>query len=303
MTNRLRRCLISVPGSNEKMLLKSTALDVDVVIIDLEDAVAPQEKARARALVAEILATERFTAPTVSVRINDLTSSHCYQDVIALIDRDDRSLRRPDTLILPKTQSTEGIAFLSILLSQIETKHHEITPVAIDALIEDATGMLGVNTIATADERIETLVFGMGDFAASQGIATQTIGHQGNYAADLWHYPRYRLIMAARAAGLEPIDGPFANFRDLEGLKLDLASAKTLGMSGKWAIHPDQIPAITEAFTPSLEAVSQARTQVKAYETAIKAGEGAVSVDGVMVDQASIKLLAPLLKQAELLGL
>ena len=303
MGHRLRRCLLSVPGSNEKMLLKAASLDVDVVIIDLEDGVAPQEKQRARALTAEVLASTDFKAPTVSVRINDLASSHCYQDVLALFDHSEPSVRQADTIILPKTQSGADILFLCRLLHQIESRHGTQRPVGIEALIEDATGMLAVEAVACTHERLESLVFGMGDFAASQGISTTAIGHQGHYTADLWHYPRYKLIMAARAENLEPIDGPFANFRDSEGLSDDLTAAKTLGMVGKWAIHPDQIAAITAAFTPSQEAIEIARRQRSAFDEAIANGQGAVSVDGTMVDQASIKLLAPLLKKAELLGL
>ena len=171
------------------------------------------------------------------------------------------------------------------------------------ALVEDAQGMLNVSDIATACSRLETLIFGMGDFAASQRLGTLQIGDQGGYAGDLWHYPRYRLIMAARAHGLEPIDGPYANFKDSQGLMADCAAAKSLGMTGKWAIHPDQIEPVSTCFTPNSKAVAQAREQLAAYETALAQGIGAVSVDGVMVDQASIKLSAPLLAQATLLGL
>lgn len=303
MTHRLRRCHISVPGSNEKMLLKSTQLEVDVVMIDLEDAVAPSEKANARNLVAHLLKQETWRAPTVSVRINALSSEHCYQDILHLMDHDGAPSARPQTLILPKTQRSSDLLFVDQLLTQIEARRGLDHTTGLEALVEDATGMLNVSDIATACERLETLIFGMGDFAASQRIDTLNIGDQGGYAGDLWHYPRYQLIMAARAHGLEPVDGPYAMFKDATGLALDCSTAKHLGMTGKWAIHPDQIMPITNCFTPSLEAIAQARAQHVAYEAALEQGLGAVSVDGVMVDQASIKLTAPLLAQAALLGL
>ncbi len=303
MTHRLRRCHISVPGSNEKMLLKSTQLEVDVVMIDLEDAVAPSEKANARNLVAHLLKQETWRAPTVSVRINALSSEHCYQDILHLMDHDGAPSARPQTLILPKTQRSSDLLFVDQLLTQIEARRGLDHTTGLEALVEDATGMLNVSDIATACERLETLIFGMGDFAASQRIDTLNIGDQGGYAGDLWHYPRYQLIMAARAHGLEPVDGPYAMFKDATGLALDCSAAKLLGMTGKWAIHPDQIMPITTCFTPSLEAIAQARAQHVAYEAALEQGLGAVSVDGVMVDQASIKLTAPLLAQAALLGL
>lgn len=303
MTHRLRRCHISVPGSNEKMLLKSTKLDVDVVIIDLEDAVAPLEKENARNLVAQLLKEETWRAPTVSVRINALSSEHCYQDILHLMDHDGAPSTRPQTLILPKTQRSSDLLFVDQLLVQIEARRGLDRATGLEALVEDATGMLNVGDIAAACERLETLIFGMGDFAASQRIDTLNIGDQGGYAGDLWHYPRYQLIMAARAHGLEPIDGPYANFKDGIGHAADCTAAKCLGMTGKWAIHPDQIAPITTCFSPSLEAVAQARAQHAAYEAALAQGLGAVSVDGVMVDQASIKLAAPLLAQAALLGL
>ena len=303
MTHRLRRCHISVPGSNEKMLLKSTQLEVDVVMIDLEDAVAPSEKANARNLVAHLLKQETWRAPTVSVRINALSSEHCYQDILHLMDHDGAPSTRPQTLILPKTQRSSDLLFVDQLLTQIEARRGLDHTTGLEALVEDATGMLNVSDIATACERLETLIFGMGDFAASQRIDTLNIGDQGGYAGDLWHYPRYQLIMAARAHGLEPVDGPYAMFKDATGLALDCSAAKLLGMTGKWAIHPDQIMPITTCFTPSLEAIAQARAQHVAYEAALEQGLGAVSVDGVMVDQASIKLTAPLLAQAALLGL
>ena len=299
--HRLRRCHMTVPGSNAKMLEKSLSVDVDVIVIDLEDAVAPQEKSAARALVAEHLTQATWRAPTVSVRINDLNSPHCFQDVIALIEAASLSGRRPDTLILPKTQTRADISFLDRLLLQVESAHGIKESVGIEALIEDAKGMININEIAASSPRLESFGFGMGDFAASQHMPMLDIGRQGAYPGDLWHYPRSRLVMAARAHGLVPIDGPFADYKDAEGLTADSQTGKLLGLSGKWAIHPNQVPIISECFSPDSEDVARARSQKAAYEQALEAGQGAVSVDGVMVDQATMKLIEPLLAQADLL--
>ena len=202
-------------------------------MIDLEDAVAPSEKANARNLVAHLLKQETWRAPTVSVRINALSSEHCYQDILHLMDHDGAPSARPQTLILPKTQRSSDLLFVDQLLTQIEARRGLDHTTGLEALVEDATGMLNVSDIATACERLETLIFGMGDFAASQRIDTLNIGDQGGYAGDLWHYPRYQLIMAARAHGLEPVDGPYAMFKDATGLALDCSAAKLLGMTGK----------------------------------------------------------------------
>jgi citrate lyase subunit beta / citryl-CoA lyase len=299
--HRLRRCHMTVPGSNAKMLEKSLSVDVDVIVIDLEDAVAPQEKSAARALVAEHLAQATWRAPTVSVRINDLNSPHCFQDVIALIEAASIGGQLPDTLILPKAQNGADINFLDRLLSQVESAHGINESIGIEALIEDAKGMININEIAAASPRLESLIFGMGDFAASQHMPMLDIGHQGTYPGDLWHYPRSRLVMAARAHGLVPIDGPFADYKDADGLIADGQTGKSMGLSGKWAIHPNQVPIISKCFSPDPGDVARARSQKAAYEKALEAGQGAVSVDGVMVDQATMKLIEPLLAQADLL--
>ncbi|MGB1189641.1 MAG: HpcH/HpaI aldolase/citrate lyase family protein [Pseudomonadales bacterium] len=299
--HRLRRCHLTVPGSNAKMLEKSLTIDVDVIVIDLEDAVAPQEKSTARTLVADHLANATWQAPTLSVRINDVGSHHCFQDVIALIEAAGKGGRCPDTLILPKTQTVTDIKFLDQLLAQVESAYGIGEPTGIEALIEDAKGMININEIAAGSPRLEALIFGMGDFAASQQMPMLDIGNQGAYPGDLWHYPRSRLVMAARAHGLVPIDGPFADYKDTDGLIADSQTGKLMGLSGKWAIHPNQAPLISECFSPDQADVARARAQKAAYQAALKAGQGAVSVDGVMVDQATMKLIEPLLTQADLL--
>jgi citrate lyase subunit beta/citryl-CoA lyase len=300
MQNRLRRCQLSVPGSSQKMIAKSSNLDVDVVILDLEDAVAPNQKVMARAQVVEALNSTQWKAPSVAVRINDITSEHCYADIIALAS----AQTAPDTLIMPKTQRATDIQFLETLLNQVEGSQSNHHPIGIEALVEDVEGMMRVEEIAACSNRLESLIFGMGDYAASQQMDLETIGESGkHYQGDLWHYPRYRLTIAARANNLSPIDGPLADFTDSQALIDDCLAIKTLGMAGKWAIHPAQIEDITSSFTPSNEAIARARFQFSEYQKATKQGQGAIEVNGVMVDAATVKLLQPLLRTADQLGL
>ena len=300
MSNRLRRCQLSVPGSNQKMIAKSCSLDVDVIILDLEDAVAPNQKVTAREKVVDALNSMQWQARSVAVRINDIMSEHCYADIIALASAD----RVPDTLILPKTQRATDIQFLETLLNQIERNQSSNHSIGIEALIEDVEGMMRVEEIAASSHRLESLIFGMGDYAASQQMDLETIGESGKqYQGDLWHYPRYRITIAARANNLSPIDGPLADFNDNQALINDCMAIKTMGMAGKWAIHPKQIEGITTSFTPSDEAIAKARHQLAAYEKAVQQGEGAIEVNGVMVDAATVKLLLPLLHTADQLGL
>ena len=300
--HRLRRCCLSVPGSREDMLEKARQLEIDQIVIDWEDAVAPDQKQRAREVTLAALA-DPWEASSVSVRINGLETPHCLNDVLAITQKRSDHGQAVESVVLPKTASTSQIHFVSTLLDQLSVDDDPMAPSNIEALIEDANGMINAHAIALASPRLESLIFGMGDFAAAQGIQTTVIGDQSGYEADLWHYPRYRLIMAARAANIAAIDGPFASFKDMDGLNRDCSVARLMGMNGKWAIHPGQAETIAEHFTPLQSQVDQARKQKKAFEKALEQGQGAVAVDGAMVDQASINLLEPLLADAELLGM
>lgn len=300
--HRLRRCCLSVPGSHDKMLAKAATLAVDQIVIDLEDAVAPDQKAQARAKTVAALA-HPWEAGSVSVRINGVASPHCLRDVIAISESIRPGGQAIASIILPKTQHIGHVDFVATLMDQLSVDDNASAAQTIEALIEDAEGMINVHEIAMASHRVEALIFGMGDFAAAQGIQTSVIGDQSDYSADLWHYPRYRLIMAARAAGIAAIDGPFAAFRDQDGLKKDSRTARLLGMNGKWAIHPDQVATITELFSPTQSQIDAARKQKAAFLEALAQGQGAVAVDGAMVDQAAIQLIEPLLAEAELLGM
>ncbi len=294
---RPRRCQLSVPGSSAKMLAKAASLTVDSIVIDLEDAVAPDAKVQARDLVVEALTGHAWHTTSVSVRVNATSTPWCHDDVIELITRAGQHI---NTLVLAKTNQAADIHFLHLLLDQLEQKLSFSHRIGIEGLIEDVRGLMQVESIATASDRLESLIFGMGDYSASQHMRLAAIGSTGDYPPDIWHYPRYKLITACHANGLDPIDGPYADFNDLHTLQTEANNAATLGMFGKWAIHPSQVDVLQNTFAPSAEAVAEARKQKAAFEQALALGQGAIAVDGVMIDAASVRLAQNLLDRAEL---
>ena len=297
---RPRRCTLAVPGSSEKMMTKAAALAVDQVLLDLEDAVAIDAKESARASVIGALIDLSWHAQTLSIRINDVRTPWCHDDIIQVVTN---AGERLDTIILTKAKSPGDVAFVHLLLDQLEGKLGLSKRIGIECLIEEVEGLLRVEEIAACSDRIETLIFGVGDYAASQHMPLASVGSTADYPPDLWHYPRFKLTMASRANGVAPMDGPFADFQDMRSLELEAGRAHTLGMAGKWAIHPAQVDTIQSVFTPSAELVAAARKQKSAYEAAQANGQGAINVDGVMVDAASVRLSQSLLDQANLLGL
>lgn len=300
MTRRPRRCQLSVPGSSEKMLAKAAGLDVDHVFLDLEDAVAPNAKAAAREQVVAALNGLHWQARTLSVRINDVTTPWCHDDVIEVVSG---AGQRLDTIMLTKARRPEDVMFVHLLLDQLEQKLGLTRRIGIECLIEEVEGMMRVEEIAACSDRLECLIFGMGDYAASQQMQLGYVGAGGGYPADVWHYPRYRMTIACHANGIDPVDGPYANFRDPEAYRREAERAHALGMVGKWAIHPSQVELAYAVFTPDPAAVAEARRQKAAYEAALAQGQGAINVDGVMVDAASIRMVQSLIDRADLIGM
>ena len=296
---RPRRCQLSVPGSSEKMLTKAAGLEVDHVFLDLEDAVAPSAKEAARGMVVEAVNGLEWRPRTVSVRINDVETEWCHDDIIEVVTS---AGARLDTLMLTKAKCASDVLFVHLMLDQLESKLKLTRRIGIECLIEEVEGMMNVDEIAACSDRLECLVFGMGDYAASQQMQIAAVGASGGYPPDLWHYPRYRMTIACRANGIDPVDGPYADFRDPDAYRREAERAHVLGMSGKWAIHPSQVALANEVFTPSAEAVAAARGQQAAYEKALAKGLGAINVDGVMVDAASIRIVRNLLDRADLIG-
>ena len=292
---------MAVPGSSEKMMAKAAGLDCDLVFLDLEDAVAPSAKAEARGLVVDAMNSHDWQARSLSVRINDVQTEHCHDDIIEVVTGAGEKL---DTLILTKARGTHDLMFVHLLLDQLEQKLGLKKRIGIECLIEEVEGLLHVEEIASCSDRLESLVFGMGDYAASQQMNLSEVGEAADtYPADIWHYPRYRLTVACRANGLDPVDGPYANFRDPDGYRTECERGSVLGMAGKWAIHPSQVEIAQAVYSPEQSDVDEARKQMAAYDKAVAQGLGAINLDGVMVDAASARLLQNIIDRADLIGI
>ena len=288
---RPRRTTLAVPASNPRFLIKARELAVDEVFIDLEDAVAPAEKEQSRAVVAQSLRDGGWGTKTRAVRVNDVRTGWAYRDVVDVVEQAGEWL---DTIVLPKVSGPLDVAWLDLLLSQIEQATGLAAGrIGIEAQIEDAAGLAAVNAIAAASPRLQALVFGPADFMASLGMRSLTIGAQpaGYALGDAFHYAHLRILVAARANGLQAIDGPFAAIRDLDGLKASAASAAAIGFDGKWVLHPGQVEVVNAEFSPSQADYDRAELIIEAYEyyTNIQR-RGAAMLDGEMIDEASRKL-------------
>ena len=296
MPKRARRSQLSVPGSNEKMLQKAAASAADHVFCDLEDAVAPSAKVEARSKVCWALNNLDWGRKTRCVRINDVTTEWCHGDLIEVLEKAGANL---DTIMLTKPYAAADVIFVDRMLTQLERRLRLQRRIGIEVLIEEVQALQNVEAISTCSDRVESLIFGMGDYSASQGI--DILG--AHYPGDIFHFARFRITMAARAAGIDAVDGPFGDFKDEAGYREEAQRARSLGMVGKWAIHPAQIAPALEVFSPTAEAVAKARRIEKAYREAAARGVGAVEIDGVMMDVAVLRLVRNVLDQADLYGL
>jgi citrate lyase subunit beta / citryl-CoA lyase len=280
-----------VPGSNPRFIEKARGLPVDEVFLDLEDAVAPARKADARGAVAAALRAGGWGTTLRAVRVNDATTGWAHRDVIEVVEQAGSSL---DVIILPKVTGPDQIAWLDLLLGQVERATDlPVGGIGIEAQIEDARGLAEVDRIAAASPRLEALVFGPADFMASLGMRGLEIGAQpaGYLGGDAFHYPHLRILVAARASGLQAIDGPYAAIRDTEGLRRSAASVAALGYDGKWVLHPGQVDPVNAEFSPAQAGYDRAELILEAYEyhTTVQ-GRGAAMLDGEMIDEASRKL-------------
>ena len=310
--DRLHRSELAVPGSNPKMMEKAPTLGADVVFLDLEDAVAPDDKVQARKNVIAALNDLDWSGCAVSVRINGLDTHYCYRDIVDVVEQAGDKL---DTILIPKVGSAADIYFVSTLLEQIEAARG-YKPINLHVLIETAMGMANVEEIARAcPERMEAMVFGVADYAAStQARTTNMGGANPDYAmlthpdtegsrerhwGDQWHFAVSRMVVACRAYGLRPIDGPFGDFSDPDAFTAVARSMAALGVEGKWAIHPSQIALANEVFTPPEAEVARARRIMEEMAKAAAEGKGAVSLDGRMIDAASIRQAETVISKAE----
>lgn len=299
---RPRRTCHSVPGSSERFLAKAGSLQADQVFLDLEDAVAQDEKDAAREKVVQALRDTTFAAPTVVVRVNGTDTPHYYKDLIFVVEQ---AGDRLDAIMLPKVRTPGDVEMTAKLLTQLElAKGWEVGRIGIEAQVEDAKGLLACEAIATASQRMQTLIFGPGDYSAAIGIPITTIGGTPEgYPGDHLNYLYSRLVVAARAAGIQAIDGPYAAVKDLDGLRERARLVRALGLDGKWTIHPGQIEVVNDVFTPAREEWERAEAMLAAYEEAGRGGHGAAMFDGEMIDEANRKMAERLAAAGRAAGL
>lgn len=311
---RLHRSELAVPGTNLRAMEKAAGLDADVVFLDLEDAVAPADKEQARANVTDALGAHDWSRTAVSVRVNGLDTHWCYRDIVDVVEARGEVL---DTVLVPKVGSPSDVEFVATLLDQIEQRNGwEAGRIGIHILIETAAGMANVEAISRArPDRLEAMVFGVADYAASVQARTTNIGganadysvltdpaddgSRETHWGDQWHFGISRMVAACRAQGLRPIDGPFGDFADADGYRSAARRAGALGCEGKWAIHPSQIELANEVFTPAEAEVDRAERILQAMEEGAKEGKGAVSLDGRLIDAASIRMAQNLMRKVE----
>lgn len=310
---RLNRSELAVPGSRAELFEKAAKSDVDVVFLDLEDAVAPDDKEQARRNVVEALNDIDWGARVMSVRINGLDTRYMYRDVVDLLEQTGDRL---DLIMIPKVGTASDVYAVDMLVTQIEQAKGREKRIGFELIIETALGMANVDACAAASPRNESLHFGVADYAASTRARTTSIGgphpdygvlvdgsgdggERAFHWGDMWHYAISRMVVAARANGLRPIDGPFGNFSDPDGYRAQANRAGVLGCEGKWAIHPSQVGLANEIFSPSAKDVDTARRILEAMEKAQKKGRGAVALDGRLIDIASIKQAENLVRKAD----
>jgi citrate lyase subunit beta / citryl-CoA lyase len=290
---RPRRSNMAVPGSNPRFLEKAKSLPVDQVFLDLEDACAPLAKPDARKNIVAALNEGGYEGKIRSVRVNDLTTHWTYRDVIEVVEGAGPNL---DAIMLPKVQTADHIVWLDLLLTQIEkTMGFEVGRIGIEAQIENARGLVDVDAIAAASPRVETIIFGPADFMASINMKSLVVGEQpiGYDVGDAYHYILMRILMAARANDLQAIDGPYLQIKDVEGYRRVAGRAAALGYDGKWVLHPGQIDAANEVFSPSQDDYDHAELILDAYEyfTSEAGGKkGSAMLGEEMIDEASRKM-------------
>lgn len=311
---RLHRSELAVPGSSPGMFEKAAKSAADVVFLDCEDAVAPDDKERARKNIITALNEVEWGTKTMMVRINGLDTHYMYRDVVDIVE----ACARLDMILIPKVGVPQDVYAVDMLVSQIEVAKKRVKPIGFEVLIETALGMANVEAIAQSSRRLEAMSFGVADYAASTRARTTVIGgvnrdcgvltdkdaegRRQYFWSDPWHGAQTRMLVACRAYGLRPIDGPFGDFSDRDGYIAAANRAAVLGYEGKWAIHPSQIELANQVYTPSEAEVTKARRILDAMTQAAKEGRGAVSLDGRLIDIASIRMAQALIAKADSIG-
>lgn len=306
---RPNRCQLFGPGSRTALFEKMASSAADVINLDLEDSVAPSDKDSARANVIQAIGDVDWGNKTLSVRINGLDTPYWYRDVVDLLEQ---AGERLDQIMIPKVGCEGDIYAVDALVTAIEDAKGRNKKIDFEVIIESAAGIAHVEEIAAASPRMAAMSLGAADFAASMGMQTTGIGgtqanyymlHEGQrHWSDPWHWAQAAIVAACRTHGVLPVDGPFGDFSDDDGYRAQARRSATLGMVGKWAIHPKQIALANEVFTPSAEAVAEAREILTAMEEAKANGEGATVYKGRLVDIASIKQAEVIVRQSEMIS-
>ena len=287
---RLHRSELAVPGSSPKMFEKAITSNADVIFLDLEDAVSPQDKIPSRQNIIKAIKEMNWKekGKTISIRINSLDTHYMYRDVIEIVEEVGEKI---DTILIPKAGSASDVYMVDCLLTQIEDNKKFKKKIGIECLIETALGMSNIKEIAKSSERLEALHFGVADYAASLKARTVIIGGLNpDYPGDQWHHGLSQLVMTCRAYGLRAIDGPFGDFNDKDSYIASAKRAAAIGFDGKWAIHPSQIDLANEVFSPPEKEVNKAIKILEELEKAAKEGKGAAQLDGRMIDAASARM-------------
>ena len=307
---RLHRSELAVPGTDPTLFKKAVQSNADVIFLDCEDAVAPDDKEKARNNIIAGLNEMEWGSKTMMVRINGLDTHYMYRDVVDIVE----ACPRLDMILIPKVGVAQDVYAVDMLVTQIESAKKREKRIGFEVLIETALGMANVEAIAQSSRRLEAMSFGVADYAASTRARTTVIGGVNKdsgvltdkdadgtrqyFWTDPWHAAQTRMLVACRAYGLRPIDGPFGDFKDPDGYIAAANRAAVLGYEGKWAIHPSQIDLANEVYTPSEAEVTKARRILEAMTQAAKDGRGAVSLDGRLIDIASIRIAQALIAKA-----
>lgn len=295
---RSRRSELATPASNERMCEKAAGSGADLVFLDLEDACAPAAKEGARAIAVSALTGLDWGRTVRAVRVNGLETPWCHGDIIEVVSGAGEAL---DVLIVPKARTARDVWWVDVLLTQLETRLGLRKRIALEVLVEESEGLANAAAIARASDRLEAMIFGAGDLSASQRARVDgNFDPVSEYPGDFWHYARFQVVTAARAAGIDAIDAPYPAYQDPEGYRRSAVHASLLGFDGKWAIHPAQIPIAHEVFSPTEAEVADAREAIAVYRRSEAEGVGAIGRDGRLVDAAHMRLAENTLHKAAL---
>ncbi|OFB40912.1 citryl-CoA lyase [Mycolicibacterium sp. (ex Dasyatis americana)] len=300
MTNLVRRSELALPACNDHMFVKGVTCGADLVFLDLEDATPVGLKVESRAKAIRALTELDWGRTARAVRINGLDTPWCHDDIIDVVTH---AGSRLDTVVIPKARTAKDVWWVDVLLTQLEEKLGLDRKIRLEVLIEEVEGLANAEEIVRASPRLDAVIFGVGDFSLSQGARVDTnFVPMGEYPGDFWAYARNKIMVAARIAGIDAIDSPYPDYADVAGYEAEARRSSLYGYTGKWAIHPSQVPIANEVFAPTAEEIALAQRNVAAYREAEAAGRGAVGVEGVLVDAAHVKKAEEVLARATLIG-